>query len=131
MKDSNEDNFKQKGEGFGKMIAYTKLALESLQEGEKEIIKAKNIININEYMEFKSYVENILKDMTYKNQNIYYESLPDAKLLPRVDKLIKANPLSPTDDFNKFIEGQNSLDDMVPKEVKNMVDNYKQSVYTL
>lgn len=128
MKDSLGEIFKQKAEGYGKMIGYTHLALDCLKEGEKDIIKAKNLINIQDYIDFKNEIENMLKEMELKNQNIYFDFIPELKLLPKVEKLIKALPLNPPDDFNKFIEGQNSLDDMIPKEVKLMVDNYKQSV---
>jgi len=128
MKDSLEEVFKMKAEGYGKMIGYTILALECLKEGEKDIIKAKNLMNIQDYIDFKNDIDHMVKEMQQKNQNIFFDFVPELKILPKVDKLIKALPLPPPDDFNKIIEGQSCLDDMIPKEVKLMVDNYKQSV---
>lgn len=131
MKDSSEEHFKSKGEGFGKIISYLNLALESLTDGEKDITKAKNLITVAAYSEFKKFVESAHKESVNKNYNIYFDSVPDANLIPKVEKLIKAFPSQPPDDFNKYIEGQNCLDDMVPNEVKIMVEKYKQSVIHL
>lgn len=128
MKDSLEEVFKSKAEGYGKMIGYTILALECLKDGEKELIKAKNLMDVQDYIDFKNDIDHMLKEMQQKNQNIYFDFVPDLKILPKVEKLIKALPLHSPDDFNLIIEGQNCLDDMIPKEVKLMVDNYKQSV---
>lgn len=129
MKDATEEVFKAKAEGYGKMIAYMKLCLDALNEGEKDISKAKNLLNVNEYTDFKNQVDAKLKEMNEKNTRIYYDSVPEAKNLPKIEKLIKANPVPNPDDFNKVLEGQNCLEDMVPKEVRGMVENYKKTVY--
>ena len=129
MKESTEENFKLKAEGFGKMISYTNLAIESLQEGEKDIHKAKNLLNVASYSDFKSQLGSLHKELTQKNINLYFDFIPEAKLLPKIENLIKVSPVQPPDDFNKIVDGQNCLDNVVPKEIKAMVENYKQSVY--
>jgi hypothetical protein len=128
MKDATEEIFKAKAEGYGKMIAYMKLCIDALAEGEKDITKAKNLINVSEYMDLKNQVEARHKEMNEKNMRIYYDSVPEAKNLPKIEKLIKANPTPNPDDYNKVLEGQNCLEDMIPKEVRGMVDNYKKTV---
>ena len=128
MKDAQEEIFTKKAEGYGKMISYVKLTIDALAEGEKDIKNAKNLINVKEYTDFKSQVEAKYHEMCEKNNRIYYDSIPEPKNLPKIEKLIKANPTQYPDDFNKKVEGQNCLDDMVPKEVRGMVDNYKKNV---
>ena len=128
MKDSIEDQFKTKGEGYGKMIAYMKLCCDSLNEGEKDIKQAKNLIDIKDYCEFKAQIEAKYKEMNEKNTRIYYDSVPDVKSLPKIEKIIKANPTQNPDDYNKNVEGQQCLDDMIPKEVRGMVESYKKTV---
>ena len=128
MKDAQEEIFTQKAEGYGKMISYVKLSIDALAEGEKDIKNSKNLVNVKEYTDFKVQVELKHKEMCEKNNRIYYDSIPEPRNLPKIEKLIKANPTQYPDDFNKVIEGQNCLDDMVPKEVRGMVDNYKKSV---
>ena len=128
MKDAQEEIFTKKAEGYGKMISYVKLAIDALGEGEKDIKNSKGLININEYTDFKAQVEFKHKEMCEKNNRIYYDSITEPKNLPKIEKLIKANPTQYPDDFNKIIEGQNCLDDMVPREVRGMVDKYKKDV---
>ncbi len=129
MKDSIEDQFKTKGEGYGKMIAYMKLCCDALNEGEKDIKLAKNLIDIKDYSDFKAQIEAKYKEMNEKNTRIYYDSVPDSKNLPKIEKLIKANPTQNPDEYNKIIDGQQCLEDMVPKEVRGMVESYKKTVF--
>ena len=131
MKDATEEVFKTKAEGYGKMIAYMKLCVDSLAEGEKDLKYAKNLVDINEYTNFKAQAEAKHKEMSEKNLRIYYDSVPEAKSLPKIEKLIKAVPTPYPDDFNKVVEGQGVLEDMVPKEVRSMVENYKKTVNLL
>ena len=131
MKDATEEIFSTTAEGYGKMIAYMKLCIDALSEGEKDIKNARNLIDITQYVDFKAQCEAKYKEMNDKNSRIYYESVPEAKNLPKIEKLIKANPTPNPDDFNKVIEGQNCLDDMIPKEVRGMVENYKKTVHKL
>lgn len=128
MEGSLEEVFIKTAEGYGKMISYMNLAIDALLQGEKDLVKAKNYVNVDEYIEFRNQQEMTIKSMIEKNSKIYFDFVPEAKLLPNIEKLIKANPLQPPDDFNKMIDGQNCLDDMIPREVKAMVNNYKQSV---
>ena len=128
MKDATQEIFTAKAEGYGKMIAYMKLCIDALIQGEKDIKNAKNLIDVNQYLDFKAHCEVKYKEMIEKNTRIYYDSVPDAKFLPTIEKLIKANPTPIPDNLNKVIDGQNVLEDMVPKEVKGMVDNYKKTV---
>ena len=128
MKDATQEIFAVKAEGYGKMISYMKLCIDALFEGEKQIHSAKNLIDVAEYLDFKAQCIAKYQEMIDKNTRIYYDSVPDAKSLPKIEKLIKANPTPNPDDFNKIIEGQNCLDDMIPKEVRGMVENYKKTV---
>lgn len=68
-----------------------------------------------------------MNEMIEKNKRIYYDSVPDVKYLPKIDKIIKVNPTQISDDLNKINVGS-ALDTLVPREVRGMVENYKKDM---
>ena len=48
------------------------------------------MININDYIKFKDTVKAMGEDMYGKNQRIYFDNVPDANSLPKIEKLLKA-----------------------------------------
>lgn len=65
--------------------------------------------------------------MIDKNKRIYFDAIPDMKVLPKVEKIIKVSPTQIPDDLNKG-ENTASLDALVPREVRGMIGNYKQQM---
>jgi len=68
------------------------------------------------------------EEMYEKNQSIYFDPIPDVTALPKIEKLIKAVPLAMPDDTNKPIDGQDVYNDLVPREARNLINNYKKQV---
>jgi hypothetical protein len=126
MKKVVEEQFNKTGEGYGKMIAYLGLAVDCMNAGSKDLNKAQNYFDVNKYNKEKAILETQGQEMLEKNQRIYFDSVPDMKTLPKVEKIIKVAPTMIPDDLNKSDSG--SLDSLVPREVRPMIANYKQSM---
>lgn len=63
--------------------------------------------------------------MIEKNQKIYFDSVPDMKSIPKIEKIMKANPIIMPEDLHKLEGTRSVLDALVPKEVKGMVEAFK------
>ena len=94
MKDYYEQEFKKTAKDYGHGIAHLKISLESLKNGEVDINKIGNLINISEYSFFKDQVVNIGDDMVGKNKRIYYQIEPDVTELRKIEAMNKANTVA-------------------------------------
>jgi hypothetical protein len=135
MKDYHADIFKQSGQNYGMQISYLGLAVECLRQASKDLNKLSKkfpFLNAEEFSKFLSNMEILGQDMLDKNSRIYYEAVPDIAKLPKIEKVIKVNPIVNQDDFNIEEKMKNStipvLDKLVPRETKPMIANYKQSM---
>jgi programmed cell death 6-interacting protein len=64
--------------------------------------------------------------MKDKNSRIYISSIPDVNSLAKIDKKIMVNASPIPDNLQSLVEnGQSKLDGLVPKEVKPMIEAYK------
>lgn len=127
MKEATDEIFNKTGEGYGKEIAYIGLACDCLNAGFKDINKAASYLDVTFYNNFKTTMEELGSEMLGKNQRIYFQPVPALTALPKIEKIIKVNPAQIPDDLNK-IEANSVLDNLVPREVKPMVANYKQQM---
>lgn len=128
LKEVAAEDIKNKGSGYGKMIAYASLAKDSLNSGIKDIKLINNIVDEAEYYSKIKDIENELVVMNRKNKEIYYEAVPNAATLPKIEKKIMANPAIYPEDFNNSENYKDALKDLVPKEVKENIGKYKASM---
>ena len=68
------------------------------------------------------------EEMFDKNNRIYFDQVPDVTSLPKIDKLIKATPLPLPIDLNKHVDGSEAYNDLVPREARSLINNYKKQV---
>jgi hypothetical protein len=129
MKDLVLDEFNKTGEGYGKAIAYLGLAVDSLNNGIKDIKKIKHLIDMQDYENLKASYEKLGQEMIDKNHRIYFQLVPELSTLPKLDKKIMVNPQQIPDNLNSSLENASSvLDSLVPKEIKGMIENYKKGM---
>jgi hypothetical protein len=127
MKEEFAEKFNKTGEGYGKQIAFLGLAVECLNSGAKDINKATQYIDINNYSSFKSSLEETGSEMYDKNRRIYFDTVPELNALPKVEKLIKVFPLQLADNLNNPEPGK-SLEGLVPREIKPMILSFKEQM---
>jgi hypothetical protein len=67
--------------------------------------------------------------MLDKNQRIYLSTVPEMANIPKPEKKIMVSQQNIPDNLNSLLESRStSLDTLVPKEVKRMIESYKQSM---
>lgn len=127
MKDSCDEVFKKTGEQYGKQITYITLAIASLTAASKEFAKVSGAELENAKL-LNGSLPNLKAEMIKKNNNMYYDHIPEISSIPKIEKIIKVNPLSIADVLNKGKSERTVLDDLIPKETRKLIDNYKQQV---
>lgn len=125
MKELASEEFKSKASGYGKMIVYLSLARDSLNAGAKDIKTIGHLVSVEEFFAFQAQLDNDIKTMMEKNKTIYFEALPDANSLPKFEKKIMANPVPLPELGLKNNDYDNILCNLVPKEAKLLIDQYK------
>lgn len=128
FRDVLQEEFKTKGNGYGKMIAYTSLAIDALNAGAKDLKLLNQYVNVEEYEAKLSGLNQELTVMNKKNKEIYYDAVPNSNSLPKFEKKIMANPAMFPEDLNKSENYQEALKDLVPKEVKIHLQKYKEEM---
>lgn len=84
------------------------------------------MIDPKEFESYKTSLETLGQDMMDKNQRIYLSTIPEMANLPKPEKKIMVSQQNIPDNLNTLLESPNSsLDALVPKEVKKMMENYK------
>lgn len=76
------------------------------------------------YEDFLAKQQAIGEEMYDKNQRIYFSSVPELPDLPKLEKKLMVNPAMPAE-VKLVAEGASALDELVPKEVKGMIETYK------
>jgi hypothetical protein len=127
MRDSCDVAFKKTGEHYGKQITYVKMAVASLTNAIKESGKITGV-ELEKAQTMKNDFEKLHADMIKKNNSLYYDPVPDIGLIPKIEKIVRVNPTSSMEDLTKPKDARNALDDLVPKEAKVMVENYKKQL---
>jgi hypothetical protein len=73
-------------------------------------------------------VKKMGEEMYEKNKKIYYDQVPDVTTIPKIDKLIKGVPLPLPETLSKPVEGSEAYNDLVPREARSLINNYKKQV---
>lgn len=72
-------------------------------------------------------IQGLGEEMYEKNGRIYFEAVPEPGSLPKIEKKLMVSQQQIPDDLNN-VQGQKGLDELVPKEVKEMIMNYKKQM---
>ena len=121
--DNEMKKFNEIGEGYGHAIAYLFNAVEQFQECSKNAKKLTKFIDVFELEKLVEKLTNQGKEMFDKNERIYRSLIPDLKDAKYESKKM-ITPLMPNDLFKT----QFNLDSLVPREVKLMIQNYKEKL---
>lgn len=127
MKDHCDIGFKKTGEHYGKQITYVKMAIASLANAIKETGKFTGA-ELEKAQTLKGDLEKLQAEMIKKNNSMYYDPVPDIGAMPKIEKIVRVNPTSSMEDLTKPKDARNALDDLVPKEARIMVENYKKQL---
>ena len=133
LREESKKSFDSKGEGYGIMLLYQGLYVESLLECQKTIKKCGNLVDPLEF-------ENIIKKeqaegakMKDLNDRIYRQRIPNKEELIFESKnmmsMILPEGLYIRENYEKSKSDDkiycSDLDLLVPKQVKEMINNYK------
>lgn len=128
MREFQAEELKRIGKGYGKMIAYTQLANEALSNADHNLKNYEKMIDAKEYLTFRKQVDDDLRDMKDKNSRIYLDRVPPASELPKIEKKLMANPKILPEDLTKKLDICARLDNLIPHEVKPMIESYKSKI---
>jgi len=130
MKDHCDIQFKKTGEHYGKQITYVKMSIASLANAVKEAGKISGA-EMEKATTLRNDMEKLHAEMVRKNNSMYYDPVPDIGVMPKIEKIVRVNPKSSMEDLTQPKDAKNSLDDLVPKEAKVMVESYKNQLNIL
>lgn len=122
MRDKALETFNTNGQDYGVAISYQGAMVDALQRAEKESKKIKQLIS--------SDILNLAREsdkgteMYQQNQKIYFSPIPEITSLPKIAVKIMANPAIPPE-YKTDVESRMELDALIPREVKNMISEYK------
>ena len=133
LKEASKKNFDNCGKGFGEVLFFQGLFVEQLTECEKTIKKCGKLVNVEGfYKEFQTEKESG-EEMLDLNNRVYRQEVPDGKdmvfakkdmmvgILPD-DLYINENEKKMKNDSDIYTS---ELDLLVPIEVKEMINRYK------
>lgn len=123
MKDACEVTFKKTGEQYGKQITYITMAMASLAAASKEFQKLSGP-EVEKAKSLHSTLPSIKEEMIKKNNSLYYDHIPEMSSIPKIEKIVRVNPVSIMEDLNKNNE-KNVFADLIPKEARNLIEKYK------
>lgn len=86
------------------------------------------MVDVKGYIKFKEMIKSLGEEMYDKNTRIYFDQVPDVTTLPKIDKMIKGVPLQLPEDCNKPVDGSEVFNDLVPREARSLINNYKKQV---
>lgn len=124
MKDACEVEFKKTGEKYGKQITYITLALASLAQASKEFAKVSGP-ELDRAKSLNGSLPDLKAEMIRKNNSLYYDHVPEISSIPKIEKIVRVNPVSVMEDLNKGKSEKNIFDDLIPKEAKKYIEKYK------
>ncbi|MCQ2818522.1 MAG: hypothetical protein MJ252_14735, partial [archaeon] len=122
MRDYSLDQFNNTGKDYGVAITYQGGVVLSLNKNAKSNKKVEKLLkrdNLN-----AQEAQALGEQMYEKNSKIYYHKVPELEELPEVSQKIMANPALPPE-FNTKEENKPELNSLVPRQVKEMIGEYK------
>lgn len=130
MKEFFMEDFKNKGIGYGKMIAYISLARDAINAGAKDLKIISSLVDVDDYIKQCKKLEDEVAIMNNKNKSIYYDGVPAASTLPKIEKKMMAVPTQLSEKIDANEQYSEQLKELIPKEVKNLIDQYKMKIIT-
>ena len=121
LRDEALANFNKKGEGYGICITYQGAVVQCLMNNEKDLKKIKFPLPKDTLILAKEQQNG--SEMLDKNK-VYRNPCPDLGSLPKALQKIMANPAIPPD-YKDNVEDSRELDALIPKEVRQMIEQYK------
>jgi hypothetical protein len=124
MKDVIEVITLRTGEKYGLQITYLKMASASLNTASKEFSKVSGP-EVDDAKALKDNLVNLLVEMEKKNNTLYHDFIPDFSKIPKIEKIVKVSPISIMEDLNKETSDRNIFQDLIPKETRKLINDYK------
>ena len=133
LREESRKKFDDRGEGYGEMIFYQGRNVASLLECQKTIKKCRNLVNVDEFENMLKAEQNEGANMLDLNERIYHQRIPQEEEIV----LEKKNMMNMVLPDGLYIRENNEklkndekvycpdLDLLVPKQVKSMIENYK------
>ena len=121
LRDDALNTFNKKGEGYGVCITYQGAVVQALMNNEKELKKIKMPLPKDSLVLAKE--QQLGSDMLDKNK-VYRNPCPELANLPKALQKIMANPAMPPD-YKDNVEDSKELDALIPREVRQMIEQYK------
>ena len=134
LRENSLAKFEKEGTGYGDALVFQGKLVNKLLVVEKTLEKCKNLIDIKEFHAKLKTEKETGQKMLDLNDRIYHQSTKDAEKF-KVESKVLLTPLLPDDLYigkNKEKAKENGkeicpeLDTLIPEQVKEMIDRYKQ-----
>ena len=133
LREESRKKFDTKGEGYGEMLFYQGKFVEALLECQKTIKKCGKLVNPEEFEAMLKKEQNEGANMLDLNNRIYHQRVPqdDEIILEQTNMMSMTLPegLYIRENYEKSKNDEkiycSDLDLLVPKQVKEMINNYK------
>ena len=127
LRDKYQVIFDQKGTNYGKVLVYTKKAVEKVTECGTIINKNTKYVNIDNLKRDIAKEQASIKTMEYNQLNIY--RAPTVFEQEKVEPMIMAKSKKPDElDLSEENKHCSELDTLIPKEVKELIEKYKEEM---
>ena len=139
LREESRKKFDDVGEGYGEMIFYQGRNVASLLECQKTIKKCGNLVNKDEFENMLKAEQNEGANMLDLNERIYHQRIPQEEEIVLEKKnmmnMVLPEGLYIRENSEKLKNDEKAycsdLDLLVPKPVKNMIENYKNKMNEL
>ena len=139
LREESRKKFDDVGEGYGEMIFYQGRNVASLLECQKTIKKCEKLVNADEFENMLKAEQNEGANMLDLNERIYHQRIPQEEEIVLEKKnmmnMVLPEGLYIRENSEKLKNDEKAycsdLDLLVPKQVKSMIDNYKNKMNEL
>ena len=139
LREESRKKFDDVGEGYGEMIFYQGRNVASLLECQKTIKKCGKLINADEFENMLKAEQNEGANMLDLNERIYHQRIPQEEEIVLEKKnmmnMVLPEGLFIRENSEKLKNDEKAycsdLDLLVPKQVKSMIENYKNKMNEL
>ena len=139
LREESRKKFDDVGEGYGEMIFYQGRNVASLLECQKTIKKCGKLINADEFENMLKAEQNEGANMLDLNERIYHQRIPQEEEIVLEKKnmmnMVLPEGLYIRENSEKLKNDEKAycsdLDLLVPKQVKSMIENYKNKMNEL
>ena len=139
LREESRKKFDDVGEGYGEMIFYQGRNVASLLECQKTIKKCGKLINADEFENVLKAEQNEGANMLDLNERIYHQRIPQEEEIVLEKKnmmnMVLPEGLYIRENSEKLKNDEKAycsdLDLLVPKQVKSMIENYKNKMNEL